>query len=270
MASFASWDAAGRPLTPAQPIEEFVAGLKAAFPSHANEFGWLSNDTHYEELPPQDHTPYSSDGWPLPDPEWVVFATDVMNTAVGGAEENQKLFAYWLGEAKGGRAPWIKYLIWRATIYDVRFRFEPQENSGHFDHIHVSARTDYEHHSLGDWPVVPGPTGPGEVEIMRFVFDRAVGGDGRHVYVTDGLRYRVQPLASDVDGWLSRAGAGPIVRVDRLPAPNWTFDLLVASVCGSPDPGEFAGGNADNSGLTRADLVARSTASTVTVPPVVS
>jgi len=267
MSAFDVWNAAGRPLTPAQPIREFVEKLKAAFPAHANEFNWFADEAHYREQPPQDHTPFSADGWPRPDPHWVVFATDVMNTAVGGLAGNQKLFNYWLAEAKAGRAPWIKYLIWQATIYDVRFGWRPQPNSDHFDHVHISARTDFEHYSLGGWSVTPSaPTTGEEAEVMRFVFTKTVGGDGRHVYVTDGLRYRVQPLAFEVDGWLAQAGAGPVVAIDHKPA-NWSFDMLVSAVCGRPDPGEFAGGNADGSGLTAADLTARTNASTVTIAP---
>jgi hypothetical protein len=65
------------------------------------------------------------------------------------------LFAYWLAEAKAGRMPWLKYLIWRATIYDVRHHWAPQPSAGHFDHVHLSARTDTESLHLGDWSPLP-------------------------------------------------------------------------------------------------------------------
>jgi hypothetical protein len=156
MAAFDDWmQRAGGNVTPAQPIEDFVAKMKAAYPSGANQFGWYSNDAHYRADPPLDHTPYSADAWPNPNPRWWVFATDVMVTAVGGVDEAQNLFDYWLAEAKAGRAPWMKYMIWKATNYDVRNGWNDAPDDDHFDHIHISARTDYQHHSLGSWSVVP-------------------------------------------------------------------------------------------------------------------
>ena len=156
MSTYAEWLHAGSPITPAQPIADLVAALKHAYPKGASQFSWYANAAHYQANPPQDHTPYSADAWPLPDPRWWVFATDVMVTAVGGVDEAQRLFDYWLAEAKTGHAPWIKYLIWKATIYDVRRSWVPHSNSGHFDHIHISARTDHQHTHLGSWPAIPG------------------------------------------------------------------------------------------------------------------
>lgn len=150
-----SWAALGRPLEPATPIRELVGQLKAAYPQHADRFSWFANEEHYTAVPPQDHTPYSFDGWPLPDPQWVVFATDIMVDAVGGTTEAQRIFDHLMASAKNGKAPWIKYLIWKATIYDVRHGWAAQANSGHFDHIHVSARTDFRFAHLGSWSVVP-------------------------------------------------------------------------------------------------------------------
>jgi hypothetical protein len=159
VSKYSTWNNAGRPLTPCLPVEDLVAGLKAAYPAHADAFSWYANESHYQATPPGDHTPYSADAWPeSPNPEWVVFATDVMVNAVGGEHEAQRLFDYWLAEAKSGRAPWIKYLIWQAKIYDVRHGWRPQSNSGHFDHIHVSVRTDHEHTSLTGWDI----TGKGD------------------------------------------------------------------------------------------------------------
>lgn len=157
MTLYSRWDAAGRPITPAQPVEDLVGKLKAAYPAGARQFSWYANDAHYQAVPPQDHTPYSADAWPIsPCPQWYVFATDVMVAAVGGVAEADKLFRYWLAEAKSGRAPWIKYLIWQGHIYDVRHGWAQQSADGHFDHIHVSVRTDHQHTSLGGWSVTPG------------------------------------------------------------------------------------------------------------------
>lgn len=156
-ARFVAWDRLGRPLEPAQPVREIVERLKVAFPhaAAANLFGWRANEAHYTADPPQDHTPFSADGWPVPDPQWVVCATDVMHRTDLGVDCNV-LFPYWLAEARAGRTPWVKYLIYQATIYDVRHGWRPQANSGHFDHIHISTRTDHINTHLGAWSLVPG------------------------------------------------------------------------------------------------------------------
>jgi hypothetical protein len=148
------WVAAGRPLEPCQPVRDLVARLKVAYPAQANEFSWYADETHYTAEPPQDHTPYSATGWPWPSPRWVVFATDVMHRPLIGADCNV-LFPYWLAEAKAGRMPWLKYMIWQAKRYDVRNNWVPVAAVGHFDHIHLSVRTDHQDTRLGAWSVVP-------------------------------------------------------------------------------------------------------------------
>jgi len=127
--------------------------MKAAFPRAAFTFGWYANNTHYQAVPPQDHTPFSATGWPVASPKYWVFATDVMHRPDLGVDCGV-LFPYWLAEAKAGRMPWLKYLIWQATIYDVRNNWQPQASSEHFDHIHLSARTDYQLKGLGGWSVI--------------------------------------------------------------------------------------------------------------------
>jgi hypothetical protein len=156
VAMYYTWEQQGRPLTPAKPIAEIIARMKAAFPAVASSFSYYANDEHYQSNTPGDHTPFSHDGYKVsPSPYPVVFATDIMcNTAKG--VDCQKLFNYWLSEAKAGRMQWLKYLIWQAKIYDVRHGWVAQANSDHFDHIHISTRTDYQNASLGTWSLLPG------------------------------------------------------------------------------------------------------------------
>lgn len=76
---------------------------------------------------------------------------------------------------------------------------------------------------------------------MRFMFAAAIGGDGQHVYITDGLTYRIQPLSAAVDIWLGSAGAGPVTMVDSLPS-GWSLDKLINALCGSPATASTGGG----------------------------
>lgn len=151
---YTAWLKAGRPLDPAQPVRDVVDRMKVAYPKAASSFSWYANDEHYKANPPQDHTPYSTDGWPVPSPRWVVFATDVMHNPAAGVDCNV-LFPHWLTEARAGRFPGLKYLIWQARIYDARHGWVAQTSAGHFDHIHLSFRSDARSLSLGAWSLLP-------------------------------------------------------------------------------------------------------------------
>lgn len=146
------WESQGRPWRLATPLVDMVAKLKAAYPRLV--YGTLGDDAHLNAVPPEDHTPFSATGYPNTSPYPVVHALDVMHHPESGVDAGV-LFAYWLGEAKAGRMPWLKYLIWQARIYDVRYGWKPQTSSGHFDHVHLSSRTDAENTHLGDWSPVP-------------------------------------------------------------------------------------------------------------------
>lgn len=76
---------------------------------------------------------------------------------------------------------------------------------------------------------------------MRFMFDGTIpGADTSHVYMTDGIRYRILPDSYQVDGAHTKAGAGPIAKLTKADLPSgWTFARLVTSLCGTPDPGEL-------------------------------
>lgn len=184
VAAYYAWDRLGRPLDPAVPIRQFVERMKAGFPRAAHLFSWHADEAHYQAEPPQDHTPFSATGWPEVSPFWWVFATDIMHRPDLGVDCNV-LFPYWLGEAKAGRMPWLKYMIWQAKRYDVRNAWRPVTSSGHFTHVHHSDRTDHRLTSLGSWD----PTGlkkPGDDTVQMLVKN---ADDGRF-WLVDGMGRR--------------------------------------------------------------------------------
>lgn len=156
VAAYYTWDRLGRPLEPAIPILDFVKAMRAAFPraAEANQFSWHADEAHYQADYPQDHTPFSVTGWPLASPQWWVFATDIMHRPDLGVDCDE-LFVYWLSEARSGRVPWLKYMIYKRKIYDVRNDWRSQDAVGHDTHIHLSARTDHQYTHLGNWSAVP-------------------------------------------------------------------------------------------------------------------
>jgi hypothetical protein len=155
--AYFAWNADGRPIQPARPVRQEVEALRVAYPRAAarNLFSWYADDAHYQADFPEDHTPYSQTPWPLsPNPYPFVFATDVMHRPDLGVD-CQVLFDYWIAEARAGRTPWVKYIIWRGQSYHVQRGWKSKPASGHFDHIHRSYRTDHLHTSIGAWSVVP-------------------------------------------------------------------------------------------------------------------
>lgn len=190
VAAYYHWESLGKPLTPAQSVREVVEGLKVAYPqgAAANLFSWYADEAHYESDYPEDHTPFSVTGWPQPDPQWWVCATDVMHRPDLGVDCGP-LFDYWITSARAGLMPWLKYLIWQAKLYDVRNGWAPRANSGHYDHIHMSTRTDHLTTGLNGWTVVPGI--PEVIEMG---------------YITRDREQRLVIIADDWTGWFRPPG----------------------------------------------------------------
>lgn len=195
-AVYYTWDSLGRPLTPAQPVREIVAALKAHYPDAT--FSWYADEAHYAANFPEDHTPYSYTGWPEPCPQWWVCATDVMHRPDLGVD-CQAIFDHWITAARAGETPWLKYLIWQARIYDVRYDWEPRGNSGHFDHIHASTRTDHLNTGLGSWNPIPGiTTGDGDMlYLVNAPNDFAL-------WLSNGIIRRGVSTQAEAQGWLDQ------------------------------------------------------------------
>lgn len=157
------WVDDGRPWRNAVYIAEFIGALNRGFPlgDAANIFGSIGDYAHLTADTPQDHTPYSQTGWPVPTPYPVVTASDVMHRPDLGVDCTV-LVPYWLAAAKAGRMPWLKYIIWQGKRYDVRNSWQPVAASGHFGHAHLSGRSDKVSTGLGGWnPIPTGGAGGG-------------------------------------------------------------------------------------------------------------
>lgn len=246
-AAYYSWDRLGRPLEPAQPVRELVEALRVGYPDAAHLFGWYADESHYATNFPEDHTPFSFTGWPDPDPPWIVFATDVMHRPDLGVDCNA-LFDYWIGEARAGRFPSLKYLIWQAQLYDVRNDWEPTDNADHFDHIHGSFRTDFVTTGLGAWNPIPGAAVPDpapeeEDDDMGtkgiIIQQNGPGGGIVRLYDHPLLGIPVWAnvgAAETVAGWTAAGWAGPIevtsIEACGSPAGTVAQQLLAAIAAG--------------------------------------
>ena len=258
--SYYAWISAGKPVDPCTPVREYVERLKATFPQDAIWFSWYANAAHYEATPPQDHTPFSATGWPLPSPHWVVFATDVMHHPTKGVDCNV-LFPYWLSEAKAGRTPWVKYIIWQAKLYDVRRNWAPVANSGHYDHVHLSMRTDHQFTHLGAWSVVPNAQGGSTMAQCLVTQPVSMGGDGT-LWLADGMWRRRVKQADLVAIRQVHSSTNPPLFEPLLNAGN-VFETSNLAAWGEPTPTNTPGGN----GVSEARVKELIGQSAITPPP---
>jgi len=147
------WIRDGKPFTLATPVQEYRKALRRAGFSATN-VGTIGDKAHLTASTPEDHTPFSRTGWPDVHPYPYVLALDLSGALSDGLSWIG-VVRYWLEEARAGRTPWVKYVKVQGMRYDVRNGWKPVVASGHYDHGHVSFRTDWKDHTIGDWKVLP-------------------------------------------------------------------------------------------------------------------
>lgn len=237
--AYYEWVDDGRPFTVAKPIAETLAKLKAARPEAAKAgcFGSIGDTAHLTANKPQDHCPFSTTGWPLSHPYPYVTAGDIMHRPDLGVDCT-KIHAGLLAAAKAGLLPWLKYWIWQGKRYDVRNNWAPVTASGHYDHIHLSSRTDHINTSIGSWhPLEEADMTPDESQKLKdihyAIFESA--GDKRPAGSLSGL-------ASATAAGVGKLGTPPPATVDVKalaallePAMEAAAERAVRKVLGAVD-----------------------------------
>lgn len=143
MTLVSSWRANGSPVSYAQPIRDLAAVLRR----RGYSVGIIGNDSHLNADRPEDHTPFSVTGWPLPNPYPWVHALDIMPAA--NLPSLGRLGKQIAADRSAGLpgASWIKYMNWTPTGGSCRHEswqpdhaIVPSSDAGH---IHISCRTDF-------------------------------------------------------------------------------------------------------------------------------
>lgn len=146
---YTNWVKAGRPFKLATPVAQYrTAFLAAGWP--VGSIGTLGDEAHLQAATPEDHTPFSVTGWPQANPYPYVHAIDVSHD-VSRETILDSLVARWVSDARAGRTPWVKYIIYKGRSWSVRSNWEQRPADNHYDHAHVSMRTDYTMASIGAW-----------------------------------------------------------------------------------------------------------------------
>lgn len=253
--AFKDWVKDGRPFKLAQPIEDYRKALVAyGWPS--SELGTIGDEDHLQAEVPQDHCPFSFTGWPLPNEYPYVHALDVMHKPANG-QDVAPLAAYWIDEAKAGRTPWVKYINWRGQQYDVRHNWEARPIGGHFDHAHISYRTDWTHKGIGDWNPTKGSTPVTTSATGRDVWAETIDAQSEDYRqpaaeflkwtVTNNrilvrLETAVEALQTAVDALSGGAGSpvNPQELADALAGSEAFVDALAAAIVAKSTPRTIA------------------------------
>lgn len=232
--AYYDWLAAGKPWHKAAPVAEYQrAFLAAGWP--AASLGTLGDAAHLTSDRPQDHTPFSVTGWPDAHPYPYVLAFDAGHLPAQGFDM-APVVAQWLADARDGKTPWVKYIVWRGQSFDVRREFEPAGASGHYDHAHVSFRTDWHDKTIGAYAVVGKATAVSDTQTGRDVWRQTISSPSLEYtaeagewlkWVLSGARTgdRIETAVRALSAAVERLSGGGQVSVD----PQALADALAAN-----------------------------------------
>jgi hypothetical protein len=157
-----TWESKGSPfrlMTPAANLRDVLRG-------HGYTVYDIGNQQHLEHEPPEDHTPYSSTGWPGKALYGVGYAIDIMPPKSGAKSKKdglplptlQQLGARLLSDRKAGlkAISWLKYMNWEpernngGPCYQESWKPNyARRTSSDRGHIHLSGVTGMENSTVG-------------------------------------------------------------------------------------------------------------------------
>jgi len=174
--AYTDWVKQGKPFRLARPVLEYRSCfVDAGWP--VGSLGTIGDYAHLTAERPQDHTPFSYTGWPNPNPYPYVHAFDAGHLPSQGFDM-APVVRRWLQDARDGKTPWVKYIVWRGQSFDVRRDWEPAGASGHYDHAHVSIRTDWFDRSIGDYNPAKKGTAMSTSDVGRDVWAETISSPG--------------------------------------------------------------------------------------------
>jgi hypothetical protein len=150
------WVRAGRPYAQSKP----TAALKATGERHGWTVYGYPDKPHLVASRPEDHTPFSGTGWPIPAPRWVGNAVDIMPHGDAPADRSELagLGRRIIADKDAGvpGTEWIKYLNWtdeRGDCWHVSWESGRKVVTRSTDkgHIHVSGRSDTINETPAAW-----------------------------------------------------------------------------------------------------------------------
>lgn len=210
------WVRAGRPYTQSRP----TAAVQATGEAHGYTVYGYPDKPHLTASWPEDHTPFSTTGYPTPAPRWFGNAVDIMPRSEGRADMAELAgLARRIITDKDTGVPgteWIKYLNWTdedGNCWHVSWESGHKVTSRSTDkgHIHVSGRSDWVTREPAPWDPWARMKGINEERDDDDMGDTYINGQvnpaGQLTNVDVGI---VQGGAADPrEAWLSFTNDGP-------------------------------------------------------------
>ncbi|MEV0569650.1 hypothetical protein [Dactylosporangium sp. NPDC050588] len=156
---YRDWIRAGRPYTLIRPAR----AVQAALLKHGITVWDFPDEGHQKAEPPEDHTPYSTTGFPGQNQRWNARGLDIMPRSDSKAhrKENADIARQMIRDRDAGvpGAMWIKYINWtdedgacrqeRWTSRSNQFQ-RTTRSSTDSGHVHVSGRSDADNDARAD------------------------------------------------------------------------------------------------------------------------
>lgn len=150
--AYYNWASAGRPVS---GLARPMARLRDRLRGYGYTVYDIGNDDHLTADFPEDHTPFSASGWPVPTPPWWLFAIDVMPPGPGLPSLAQLAAQIRRDKMAGDpAAAWLKYMNWEpgdgTCWHDSWQPGYTRSASSDRGHIHISGRSDMANYTGGD------------------------------------------------------------------------------------------------------------------------
>lgn len=142
------WVRSGRPYSQSKP----TAAMQQTGRGHGYTVYGYPDKSHLVASRPEDHTPFSATGWPIPAPRWIGDALDIMPLSDSPADlaELARLARQIIADKDAGvpGTEWIKYLNWTdedGNCWHVSWESGRKVVTRSTDkgHIHISGRSDW-------------------------------------------------------------------------------------------------------------------------------
>lgn len=233
---YRDWLKAGRPYALIRPAKSTQATIK----KYGITVYDYPNDAHLQANVPEDHTPFSVTGWPVPKGEtaatanqrWKARALDIMprSDSATHRKENADIARQFIRDRDAGYpgVAWIKYLNWTdedGVCKQERWTDASQPNrrttrsSSDKGHIHISGRSDVDTDTRADDydPIrrmlgITTPIGaPMGQQMIVYGFGTTPAEQAQH-WIADGVWSRRVPL-DFVYGDDGKGVDGPVTQV---------------------------------------------------------
>lgn len=193
-AEYRLWNSRGRPYSVALPVRQTVDLARAA---GVGVLGVIGNEDHLKADFPEDHTPFTRTAWPNVIVGYVVTACDLAD-----GPWSDRILAM----ARAGQLPWLKYMNFRGSHYNVKRGWKKESSSDY--HLHLSVRSDHLNTAVNVNPFSAAPPPTQGRKARPMILGKAPD-TGETVFLGDGWKCKALTSMKQYNAW---ADAGAVAK----------------------------------------------------------